>query len=140
MSMIADKTTEGGGRLTVYRASAGSGKTFRLTTEYIKLLLRNPYEFQRTLAVTFTNKATEEMKTRLLSTLYGLGHGLPSAESYRRLLCKETGMTAAAIDAGAAMALEAIMRHYNDFKVETIDSFFQRIVRNLARELGLNAG
>ena len=52
--------------LTVYRASAGSGKTFRLTVEYIKMLIQNPMSFRNILAVTFTNKATEEMKMRIL--------------------------------------------------------------------------
>lgn len=55
--------------LTVYKASAGSGKTFTLAVEYIKLLIDDPYCFKNILAVTFTNKATEEMKLRILSTL-----------------------------------------------------------------------
>ena len=63
------------GSLRVYRASAGSGKTFRLTVEYIKLLLENRMAFMNTLAVTFTNKATEEMKTRILGALYGISRG-----------------------------------------------------------------
>ena len=58
--------------LIVYKASAGSGKTFRLTVEYIKLLVQNPYAFRQILAVTFTNKATAEMKSRILSQLYGI--------------------------------------------------------------------
>lgn len=58
--------------LTVYKASAGSGKTFRLTVEYIKLLVENPQAYRQILAVTFTNKATEEMKMRILSQLYGI--------------------------------------------------------------------
>ena len=53
--------------LTVYRASAGSGKTFTLAVQYIKLLVEDPHAYRHTLAVTFTNKATEEMKMRILS-------------------------------------------------------------------------
>ena len=68
--------------LTVYRASAGSGKTFRLTVEYIKMLIQNPMSFRNILAVTFTNKATEEMKMRILGQLYGLAHGLNSSKAY----------------------------------------------------------
>ena len=59
----------GNKQLTVYKASAGSGKTFRLTIEYIKLLIDNPQQFRRILAVTFTNKATEEMKLRIFLML-----------------------------------------------------------------------
>ena len=55
--------------LTVYKASAGSGKTFTLATEYIRLLIENPQSYRTILAVTFTNKATEEMKTRPQSAI-----------------------------------------------------------------------
>ena len=59
--------------LTVYKASAGSGKTFRLAVEYIKLLVDNPHNYRTILAVTFTNKATEEMKMRILGQLMASG-------------------------------------------------------------------
>ena len=59
--------------LTVYKASAGSGKTFTLASEYITLVVKNPQDYKKILAVTFTNKATQEMKTRILSQLYGTG-------------------------------------------------------------------
>ena len=68
--------------LTVYKASAGSGKTFTLATEYIKLLVANPQNYHQILAVTFTNKATEEMKQRILSQLYGIWNELPDSQSY----------------------------------------------------------
>ena len=58
--------------LTVYKASAGSGKTFTLAVEYITLVVRNPQSYKQILAVTFTNKATEEMKMRIMSQLYGI--------------------------------------------------------------------
>ena len=54
--------------LTVYKASAGSGKTFTLTIEYIKMLINNPMSYRNILAVTFTNKATDEMKSRMAKT------------------------------------------------------------------------
>ena len=57
--------------LLVYKASAGSGKTFTLAVEYIKLLILNPRAYQQILAVTFTNKATAEMKEGILSEIYG---------------------------------------------------------------------
>ena len=74
--------------LTVYRASAGSGKTFRLAVEYIKLLVQNPQAYRHTLAVTFTNKATEEMKMRILSQLYGIWQGLPDSNDYAEKVYK----------------------------------------------------
>ena len=70
--------------LTVYKASAGSGKTFTLAVEYIKLLVQNPTSFRNILAVTFTNKATEEMKMRILSQLYGIAQRLPDSDNYLR--------------------------------------------------------
>lgn len=60
--------------LLVYRASAGSGKTFTLAVEYIRQLIEDPFAYRRILAVTFTNKATTEMKERILSQLYGIAH------------------------------------------------------------------
>ena len=62
--------------LTVYKASAGSGKTFTLAVEYIKLLIENPENYKHILAVTFTNKATGEMKSRILSQLFGISRGM----------------------------------------------------------------
>lgn len=75
--------------LVVYKASAGSGKTFTLAVEYIKLLVQNPQAYRQTLAVTFTNKATEEMKMRILSQLYGIWRQLDSSETYTQKICQE---------------------------------------------------
>ncbi|HMP91914.1 MAG TPA: UvrD-helicase domain-containing protein, partial [Phnomibacter sp.] len=61
--------------LHIYKASAGSGKTFLLTLEYLKLLLEQPQKFKQILAVTFTNKATAEMKERILEALEALATG-----------------------------------------------------------------
>ena len=63
--------------LLIYKASAGSGKTFTLATEYISLVVINPQNYRKILAVTFTNKATEEMKMRIISQLYGIWKKLP---------------------------------------------------------------
>ena len=75
--------------LTVYKASAGSGKTFTLAVEYIKLLIKNPVSYRTTLAVTFTNKATEEMKMRILSQLYGIWKLLPDSKDYIEKITQE---------------------------------------------------
>ena len=68
--------------LTVYKASAGSGKTFTLASEYITLVVKNPQDYKKILAVTFTNKATQEMKTRILSQLYDIARNLPDSQAY----------------------------------------------------------
>ena len=125
--------------LTVYKASAGSGKTFTLAVEYIKLLIENPTCYRNILAVTFTNKATEEMKMRILSQLYGISKGLSDSKSYTDRILKETGLPIDTIKERAGMALHLLLHNYNYFRVETIDSFFQSVLRNLARELDLTA-
>ena len=125
--------------LTVYKASAGSGKTFTLAVEYIKLLIKNPMSYRNILAVTFTNKATEEMKMRILSQLYGISHGLTDSDSYLQRLREETEMPDEIIRERAGQSLHLLLHNYNYFRVETIDSFFQSVLRNLARELDLTA-
>lgn len=145
--------------LTICKASAGSGKTFALTVEYIMELLQPnaEHEFKHTLAVTFTNKATAEMKSRILETLYGLKMGLKESEPYLEAIQKKRKANplpdsspsigkgflpieeASFIRQQAGKALTAILHDYSHFRVETIDSFFQSILRNMARELGLSA-
>ena len=143
--------------LRIYKASAGSGKTFTLAVEYIALLAINPLEYQNILAVTFTNKATAEMKQRILSTLYAISNGLPSGDSYvENILAnlKErqdtppyqeepycsilAGMNRKVLRCRAKEALENIIHDYSRFHIETIDSFFQGIVREIANELELS--
>ena len=123
--------------LTVYKASAGSGKTFRLAIDYIKLLLTDPACYKSILAVTFTNKATEEMKMRILSQLYGIWKQLPESNSYLQTICRELGTGEQWASERAGLALTQLLHHYNYFRIETIDSFFQSVLRNLARELDL---
>ena len=128
--------------LTVYKASAGSGKTFQLAVRYIAMLVRNPESYRTILAVTFTNKATAEMKQRILSQLYGIGHGLKSSDDHYlepiSRLCP--GMDVNTIRNNATLALDMILQDYGHFRVETIDGFFQTVLRGLARELQLGAG
>ena len=123
--------------LTVYKASAGSGKTFTLATEYIRLLVENPQSYRNILAVTFTNKATEEMKMRILSQLYGIWKRLPDSDSYMEAIQKKTGQSPEFISKRAGIALSNLLHNYNYFRVETIDTFFQSVLRNMARELDL---
>lgn len=122
-------------QLTIYKASAGSGKTFRLVTEYIKLLVQNPYNYRHILAVTFTNKATSEMKERILRDLSALASA--KNEKLRQLLAAETEINEAKIIANSGIALSLILHDYDRFSVNTIDSFFQSVLRSFARESGL---
>ena len=139
MNTINQKTTPI--PLTVYKASAGSGKTFTLATEYIKLLIRNPLNYRQILAVTFTNKATEEMKMRILSQLYGIWRELPDSKSYQEKVSEalKGELSPQQIAERAGQALHLLLHNYSYFHVETIDSFFQSVMRNLARELNLTA-
>ncbi|MCO6025098.1 UvrD-helicase domain-containing protein [Prevotella cerevisiae] len=125
--------------LTVYSASAGAGKTFKLATQYISLLILNPLSYRSILAVTFTNKATEEMKMRILSQLYGISKGLNDSKAYLNEIISTTGLQKPMIKQRASWILKLLLHHYDDFKVETIDAFFQTVLRNLAYELNLTA-
>lgn len=125
--------------LTVYKASAGSGKTWRLTVEYLKLLISNPDSYKNILAVTFTNKATGEMKGRILDGMYEIIKTTNETETsgILKTICEELKMTPAKARERATKAMSLIIHDYNRFRVETIDSFFQSILRNLSRELRL---
>ena len=122
--------------LTIYKASAGSGKTFQLVVEYLKLLLKNPQNYHHILAVTFTNKATNEMKTRILETLNQLASGKES--SYIAEIQKENHFSEEQIRKNAKLVLKNILHDYNRFSISTIDSFTQRTIKAFNRELGIS--
>ena len=127
-------------QLTVYKASAGSGKTFTLAKEYMTLVIKDPTCYRNILAVTFTNKATEEMKTRILSKLFSISRRLPDGDDYLKQIKKSLHtFTDEDIIFNAGVALGNLIHNYNYFRVETIDTFFQSVLRNLARELDLAA-
>jgi len=125
--------------IRIYSASAGSGKTFTLVKEYLKILFKNAdvnnfYVFRRILAITFTNKATEEMKQRVIGTLKEIAAGeepdlltairkeLPGVDNFSELADK---------------LLIRMLHDFSNFNIQTIDSFFQDIIRSFARELDL---
>lgn len=124
----------------VYKASAGSGKTYTLAAEYIAQLLISPensHAYQNILAVTFTKDATNEMKSRILQELYGLAKGLSSSRGFQKKVNGIIGnIDDKDIQSSAKTALSNLLHDYSRFNVVTIDSFFQRVLRNLAHELG----
>ena len=120
----------------VYRASAGSGKTFALTFEYLRLALQEPTAFRKILGVTFTNKATEEMKGRILHVLRAISNGEehPMVPMLQEALHIERTED---LSRRASETLVQILHHYGQFAVVTIDSFFHQVIRSFAREMGL---
>lgn len=127
--------------LSIYKASAGSGKTFRLTMGYMELLFRDPMAYKHILAVTFTNKAASEMKSRILERLFQLsvlGDEENSGDLY--LLMESTGFDRHKIVVTARELLVRILNDYSRFSVGTIDRFFQGVIRAFTREIGLSAG
>ncbi|HLU90852.1 MAG TPA: UvrD-helicase domain-containing protein, partial [Cyclobacteriaceae bacterium] len=123
----------------IYKSSAGSGKTYTLTMEYLKLALAHPHAFKQILAVTFTNKATKEMKAQILRVLERLMHTVDPEEKLDNTLLSHLSLTEEQLKQKATEVLSSILHHYADFSVSTIDSFFQRVVRAFAREIGLPA-
>jgi len=131
--------------LQIYAASAGSGKTHRLVLAYLKILLTDQnyrQKFRHIVAMTFTNKAANEMKERILQTLSGLAFPLSAnakTKALKKDLLSETGLTDTQIQVRAAGALEGILHHYEDFHISTIDKFNLRLIRSFSRDLDLPA-
>jgi ATP-dependent helicase/nuclease subunit A len=123
--------------LSIIKASAGSGKTFRLATEYLKLILQpqSPYfsagYFTHILAITFTNEATAEMKNRILEELKILSEQ-PSQSQHLGLLGED--LSAEEMSRRATLALDTILHQFDRFGISTIDKFFQTLVRNILHE------
>lgn len=127
--------------LLVYSASAGSGKTYTLALKYIAMAVATDRasDFTNILAVTFTNMATAEMKNRILEQLDNLAQGGTDKDFLENLI-KETNISKDVLVRRAKGVLAAIMHDYDHFRVETIDSFFQTLLTNLAHELKLPRG
>lgn len=138
--------------LNIHKASAGSGKTYTLTYNYIKLLLgagdeQGNYRLasdrkrhRAILAITFTNKATDEMKRRIVQQLAMLAHVDAvngSKSDYEERLCKELGCDSTQLANAARDALFSLLGDYGFFNVSTIDAFFQTVLRTFAREAEL---
>jgi len=129
--------------LKILQASAGSGKTFSLTAHYLTLLFSSDNKYREILAVTFTNKATEEMKSRILQVLLGFATGDESKKinDYRVLvLASHPELKAESLKVKADVIYRKILHDYSRFSVSTIDGFVQKVIRGFAFELGLDSG
>ena len=140
--------------LVIYKASAGSGKTFTLTLYYLWLLFsKNRFEeslpsernktYRHILAVTFTNKATGEMKARIIKSLYNLASGADDGNS--KIYAEELIATGCVKDAEdlqkrSKEILYNLLHDYTNFNVSTIDTFFQRTMRAFVRDIGMQGG
>ena len=127
----------------VVEASAGSGKTYALAKRYVQLILSSPPDdgqipIRNILALTFTNKAAFEMKSRILEFLktIALKQLSPLQE---RDICAPLGLNRDQAGARAYAAMEAIIRHYNFFQVQTIDKFINALLSGCAFKIGLTA-
>jgi len=127
--------------LHIYRASAGSGKTFALTLEYLKLMFRMPGVHRNILAVTFTNRAAGEMKQRILRRLHALSRytGSDPPEEMEELK-SVSGLDEQGVKKRAGELLNLILNDYSWFSVGTIDKFFQSVIRAFTREIGVQPG
>ncbi len=124
--------------LNVYRSSAGSGKTYTLVNAYLKLLFSSSsdYSFKTILAITFTNKAADEMKHRVISTLEQISNGKKT--DVRDYLSNELNIDSHKIELRAGKILVKIIHNYSDLSILTIDRFTHKIIKSFSKELGLS--
>ncbi|MDB4655311.1 UvrD-helicase domain-containing protein [Flavobacteriales bacterium] len=124
----------------IYRSSAGSGKTFTLVKEYLRLALTSskPDHYRGILAVTFTNKAAEEMKSRVLSALRILSKPNPEKDNLGKILIEELNVSAQTLSERSAAVLKHMLHHYSDVSISTIDKFSHRLIRTFSQDLGLS--
>jgi len=124
----------------VYKSSAGSGKTFTLVKEFLRLSLYDEKKlttnYKRILAVTFTNKAATEMKKRVIEALDQLSKNKKES-ALGNLLCTEIKITKDELQKRAGFVLRQILHHYSDLSIGTIDSFTHKIVKTFAHDLKL---
>ena len=125
----------------IYNASAGSGKTFNLVKEYLKILLTNDANdsYKKILCITFTNKAVNEMKSRIIESLNKLTKIDENLKNnpLLELIKLETGLTSEQIQLKSISILKSILINYASFEVSTIDKFTQKIIRSFAYEIKL---
>lgn len=126
---------------TIYDASAGSGKTYTLVKEYLKILmLANTNDaYKKILAITFTNKAVEEMKSRIVNSLHEFSKDAPSekAVDFMKDVASETKLSLATIKDKSKAIIKNIIHNYAAFDISTIDKFTHKVIRAFAHDLNL---
>lgn len=130
-------------KFQVYKSSAGSGKTYTLVREYLKIVLtqEDPTRYRNILAITFTNKAANELKERILLNLKKLSSPDSSPNFDKTLFDdykKEFNLDGGTLKKRALDVFESILHNYSDLRVSTIDKFTHKIIRAFSRDLGLN--
>ena len=131
-----------GAPFKIYNASAGSGKTFTLVKEYLKVCItaKSPQKFMAILAITFTNKAAAEMKGRIIKSLRAFSDPDKAQQTeldMMRLIVKETGVSKKELQSKARLIFENILHNYSRFAIGTIDKFTHRVLKTFAQDLGL---
>ena len=125
----------------IYNASAGSGKTYTLAKSYLKIILakENSANYREILAITFTNKAVNEMKERIINSLFEFGNvrDLNNAPPMFLTLSDELGIDADTLQRRSKKTLKEILHNYAFFDVSTIDKFTHRLIRTFAKDLKL---
>lgn len=125
--------------LKIYRSSAGSGKTFTLVKEYLQICMKSKEvdKYRHILAITFTNKACNEMKDRIIRTLVDFADGVKQERDMFETLQKEYGLAPDYIIDYSKKMLDAVLQDYSSFSISTIDSFIHRVIRSFAYELDI---
>jgi ATP-dependent exoDNAse (exonuclease V) beta subunit len=125
----------------IYNASAGSGKTYTLSKEYIKIVLNSPSNeaYRKILAITFTNKAVEEMKSRIIFYLLQFSKDETSEKAMDLLkdIARETGLSIATIKDKSKVIIKSIIHNYTAFDISTIDRFTLKIIKSFSHELNI---
>lgn len=126
---------------SIYNASAGSGKTHTLVKEYLKILLKDRQDdaYKKILAITFTNKAVEEMKSRIVNSLYAFSlETIPEKfVGMFQQLVEETGLKESEVQNKSAKIIKSIIHNYAAFDISTIDKFTHKVIRSFAFDLNL---
>jgi ATP-dependent exoDNAse (exonuclease V) beta subunit len=123
----------------IYNASAGSGKTYTLAKAYLSIILSTPKSYRQILAITFTNKAVNEMKHRILNSLYhfGLSEVPKKSRGMFNEIALELQIDALTLKQRSRSTLKEILHNYSFFDISTIDKFTHRLIRTFARDLKL---